>query len=166
MCYESQPHAHFRGRSIPDFGTSISSMIRGMMSHMQNSWSSFEGWVPHYTEEYKEYYKIMIPLPGFAKEDIKVSLISDNLNIKAKKDVIKEDEKVNQKKGESFDRNLFISQFFTNLWENGINLDIKLPSNVNTDEITSKMAEGLLQIKVGKQEPKQINIDENSNDYK
>jgi HSP20 family molecular chaperone IbpA len=108
----------------------------------------------------------MIPLPGFAKDDIKVSLISDNLNIKAKKDVIKEDEKVNQKKGESFDRNLFISQFFTNLWENGINLDIQMPSNVNTDEITSKMAEGLLQIKVGKQEPKEINIDENSNDYK
>jgi len=166
MCYQSEPHAHFRGRPMPDFGASISSMVRGMMSHMQNCWSSFEGWVPHYTEEYKGYYKIIVPMPGFAKEDIEVSLISHNLNIKAKKDVIKDDEKVKHKKGEPFDRNQFISQFFTNLWDHGINLDIKLPSNVNTDEITSKMAEGLLQIKVGKKEPKTIDINENSNDYK
>lgn len=166
MCCGSEHQAHFKGNAMPDFGRPLSSIIRGMMSHMQHGWRSFEGWVPHYTEEYKDYYRIMVPLPGFSKKHLEVNLISDNLNIKAKREGNDIDEKVREKKPEKLDRNQIIKEIFTNLWENGVNLDIKLPSNVNTDEITSKMADGLLQIKVSKKEPKTINIDEERNDFK
>ena len=98
-------------------------------------------------------------MPGLTKDDVKVSLISNNLNITANRNP----EDIQNKKSEETYENIrcgtiFFRNFLNVLWKKDINLDIPLPSNINTETIKSKMNEGLLKIKVGKTPPKKIDI--------
>ncbi|TFF88115.1 MAG: Hsp20/alpha crystallin family protein, partial [Promethearchaeota archaeon] len=110
--------------------------------------------------EYEEYYLVQIPLPGFSKEDVEISLISDNINIKAKKpEAYKEtDKRVNKEASRSPE--VFFMGNFLNMWNKDIDFDVSLPSDVNLGSITPKLTHGLLKIKVDKKPPKNIDIDE------
>lgn len=139
----------------------------GILNHFKGYFQNFEGWIPHYIEEFETYYMIVVPLPGFAKEDVEINLISNSININGKKkEAIPEQEqsKSPEQKESKYPRSHFIKEIFDRLWNKGFNLEISLPDNVNKEDIKSKLVNGLLKIKLGKKEPEKINIDiENNN---
>ncbi len=164
MCYGYERNVHYRGGAMPFFSLGMSSMFKDLLNHMKDHIKDIERWIPYYIEEYNENYMLIIPLPGFAKEDIQINLIGNTINIKAKKkESVVEKNKIPEQKGNKFPGNQFIKAIFTNLWEKGINMDIPLPSDINKSEIKSKMENGLLKIKLGKKEPEKINIDIENN---
>jgi len=164
MCYGHEGNVHYRGGSIPFFSFGMASMMKDILSHMKDHIKEIGRWIPYYIEEYKENYMLIIPLPGFFKEDVKINLIGNTVNIKAKKkEKGFEENKVTEQKGHLFPGNQFIKEIFTQLWEKGINMDIPMPSDINKSEIKSKMVNGLLKIKLGKLEQEKINIDIENN---
>lgn len=136
----------------------------GKMKHMAKKFmKGFMGGlgshIPHNIEDLGESYLITVPLAGRTKEDVKVSLINKNLNIKAEKPKIPEKENVKEKTHEDdksqFCCSPFLGKGFSFV---DVNMDIPLPVDANEDTIVSKMANGLLKITMGKKPAKIINI--------
>lgn len=141
----------------PSFGGEISKMVRGVMEHVRDCFGNFKGWVPYDVEEFEGYYVIKVPLPGLTKEDVKVSLINGTLNISTsiKKKEPNETEQKTHGKGPY----PFMGQWFSEIWERPINVDIPLPVNANKEAIKSIMKNGLLKIKIEKKPPKRIDVE-------
>ena len=103
-------------------------------------------------------YLFTIPLPGFSKEEVRVSLISNNLNITAKKPS-NENEKKEEDQIDDINCGIYFTKNLLNfLWNKDVNLDISLPSDLDRENIISKMNNGLLKIKIEKLPPKKLDI--------
>jgi HSP20 family molecular chaperone IbpA len=115
-------------------------------------------YIPHNIEDLGDSYLITIPLPGRTKEEVNVSLLDKNLNISAKKPKIpKSENKEPKQEGEDWCPPWKGFTFID------VNMDIPLPSDADENTITSKMANGLLRISMGKKPAKNINIGEEGN---
>ena len=133
------------------------------MGHVKNCMDNFEGWIPYDIENNESNYLVKIPLPGFSKEDVKVSLISNNLNITAKR-LLVEKEKKEEDQTDNINCGVHFTQNLINfLWNKDINLDIPLPSDVDSEKIISRMNNGLLKIKIEKLPLKKIDINTGDN---
>ncbi|MFX1393808.1 MAG: Hsp20/alpha crystallin family protein [Promethearchaeota archaeon] len=150
MCNERGfGHHHLHG-CFPFAGKELSKMMHGIGRHIHECMDRFGTWVPYNLEETEDGYLYTVPLSGRTKEDVKVSLIGNSLNIKATKPKIDEREKAEKKQ-----EHPFLKYFFKFV---DVDMDIPLPANANLDLIKSVMANGLLRIKVGKKPSKNIDI--------
>ncbi len=123
--------------------------MRGMMGNQ----------IPHNVEDLGESYLITVPLAGRTKEEVKVSLINKNLNIKAEKPKIPERESIKEKpEEEQAGQECCAPNFRHGFTFIDVNMDIALPADADTDTIVSKMANGLLKITFGKKPAKKIDV--------
>ena len=135
-----------------------------MFGQMARKWmhafmGGYEGGVPYNLEDKGDHYLISVPLSGRTKEDVKVSLINNTLNVKAEKPKFdEEDTKSDDKKAEGAIP--FTAHFFRFV---KVDMDIQLPADADKDTIKSLMQNGLLRIKVGKKPPKNIDVDDVNN---
>lgn len=143
-------------------GFNMPNMMRMLKHNMSQCLGHGGHTVPYNMNSVDDGYLVVIPLSGRTKEDVKVSLYNNILNVKASKPKGDEGEKVKAEGGDNgcgcgpgFFRNFF------NFIE--VDLDIPLPPDANEDEIKSVMANGLLKIKVGKKPAKTINVDDERN---
>ena len=117
--------------------------------------------IPYNLEDLGDSYLITVPLAGRTKEDVKVSLLTNHLNIKAEKPKIPEREKLKEKPEEEGSPNYWFGPSF---WKGftfiDVNMDIPLPADADTESIVSKMANGLLKITFSKKPAKKIDISE------
>ena len=172
MCDESgyrpprtrHPHAgHPFGPGIGEmFGIGPKEMK--MFGDMARKWmhgfaGGYGGRVPYNLEDKGDYYLISIPLSGRTKEEVKVSLINDTLNVKADKPKF-EDEGNTKREKKAKESVPFNSHFFKFV---KVDMDIQLPVDADKDTIKSLMQHGLLRIKIGKKPPKNIDVDEVNN---
>lgn len=139
-------------------------VAKKIMSHVKHCMNDFEGFTPYEIEDLGDNYLISVPLPGLSKEDVKVSLINDNLNISAKS----KSEEIKSKTPEDKDEDIhcgavFCKDLLNFLWKKDVNLDIPLPSDVDKETIKSRLNNGLLKVKIEKVPPKKINIDTGDN---
>lgn len=147
---------------FPFAGKDVSHIINKIGHHMNECMGQFKGWIPHNLKEQADGYLITVPLPGRSKDDVKVTLLGNNLNIKASKPKLDEEEN----KSETNDtkpagqRKPFFNVFYNFI---NVDLDIALPADADGDSIKSIMANGLLKIKVGKKPSKTININTEGN---
>ena len=117
--------------------------------------------VPHNIDDLGTEYLITIPLPGRTKEDVKVSLINKNINVEAKKPKVHEKDGKEEKGKQEYCCGVpFPMSGFKFI---DVNMDIPLPVDADEDSVSSKMANGLLRITVGKKAAKNINISEEEN---
>jgi len=121
---------------------------------MKQFMGGFHNWIPHNVEDLGNEYLIIVPLPGRTKEDVQVSLINKNLNVSAKKPKVPEKEGIDKEEKEEFPFPFHGFRFVE------VNMDIPLPADANEETISSKMANGLLRITVGKKPAKNIDINE------
>ncbi|MFW9821896.1 MAG: Hsp20/alpha crystallin family protein [Candidatus Thorarchaeota archaeon] len=138
-------------------------MMQKMMGMAKHFMRGFMGnHIPHNLEDLGESYLITVPLAGRTKEEVKVSLLDNHLNIKADKPKIPELEKVKEPTEEGTASNECCGPSF---WKGftfiEVDMDIVLPADADTETIVSKMANGLLKITFGKKPPKKIDISEN-----
>lgn len=124
---------------------------------MRQFMGGFGSWIPHNIEDLGDEYLITVPLPGRTREDVQVSLINKNLNVSAKKPKVPEKEGSKEEEKTEFPFPFHGFRFVD------VNMDIPLPANANEDLISSKMANGLLRITVGKKPAKHIDINEGQN---
>lgn len=155
MCHEKHygPHV-FAGCFSPKDFAKMKHMAGRFMKHFMGGFGS---WIPHNIEDLGEEYLITVPLPGRTKEDVEVSLINKNLNIKAKKPKVPEREGIKKEEKKDFPFPFHGFRFID------VNMDIPLPADANEDSITSKMANGLLRVTIGKKPAKPIDINEEGN---
>ena len=117
--------------------------------------------IPYNLEDLGDSYLITVPLAGRTKEDVKVSLLTNHLNINAEKPNIPEREKLKEKPEEEGSPNFWFGPSF---WKGftfiDVNMDIPLPADADTESIVSKMANGLLKITFSKKPAKKIDISE------
>ena len=111
--------------------------------------------VPHNVEDLGDSYLITVLLAGRKKEDVQVSLIDNHLNVKAGKPVIPEYEGRETKNKSEEEEFCFPGHGFSFI---EVDMDIPLPPDADTDSISSKMANGLLRITLGKKPAKHIDI--------
>ncbi len=115
--------------------------------------------IPYNLEDLGDSYLITVPLAGRTKEDVKVSLLTNHLNIKAEKPKIPEREKLKEKPEEEGSVNECCSPSFGRGFTFiDVNMDIPIPADTDTETIVSKMANGLLKITFGKKPAKKIDI--------
>jgi len=115
-------------------------------------------YIHHNIEDLENEYLITVPLPGRTKEDVTVSLINKHLNIKANKPKVPEHEKVTEEpKKQGFP---FMFKGFTFI---DVNMDVPLPADADENNISSRMTNGLLRVKIGKKTAKPIDISEEPN---
>jgi len=115
--------------------------------------------IPYNLEDLGDSYLITVPLAGRTKEDVKVSLLTNHLNIKAEKPKIPEREKLKEKPEEEGSANECCSPSFGRGFTFiDVNMDIPIPADTDTETIVSKMANGLLKITFGKKPAKKIDI--------
>ena len=113
-------------------------------------------YIHHNIEDLGSKYLISLPLPGRTKKDVKVSLINKYLNISASKPKVPESEKNKEKtEGQAFP--------FRGFAFSGVNMDVPLPADADENTISSKLANGLLRITIGKKLGKKIDISEEQN---
>ena len=137
--------------------------MKHMAKHFMRGFMGGHGsHIPHNIEDLGENYLITVPLAGRTKEDVKVALINNHLNIKAAKPKIVELENVEKKpEGEDSPGNCCSPHFFKGFTFVDVDMDISLPIDADVDTIVSKMANGLLKITFGKKPAKNINISDN-----
>ncbi|MFX1276895.1 MAG: Hsp20/alpha crystallin family protein [Promethearchaeota archaeon] len=138
----------FMGNEFKAIGHMVRNCLGGFMEQ-------YKGWVPYNLEDKGDHYLILVPLSGRTKEEVKVSLINNTLNITAEKPQFTEEEEKSKKQEIPFIKNFFA---FVD-----VNLDIPLPADANNEAIKSIMQNGLLKVKVGKKPPRNININEEQN---
>jgi len=117
-------------------------------------------YIHHNIEDLGSEYLIIVPLPGRVKDDVTVSLINKHLNIKASKPKVPEHEKTDEepkKQGFPFP---FMFKGFTFV---DVNMDVPLPADSDENNISSRMTNGLLRVKIGKKPAKPIDISEEPN---
>ena len=93
-------------------------------------------------------YQILANLPGFKKDDVKISIHDNQLMIEANKDVTKE-----ETKGTVYRCERYSGSYRRNLL---------LPENVEASKISAKMEDGVLKLTIPKKEPspkKEITIE-------
>jgi HSP20 family molecular chaperone IbpA len=135
---------------IPFNPKDMAKMRRMAHQFMGNFMGSY---IHHNIEDLGSEYLITIPLPGRTKEDVSVSLINKNLNIKASKPKVPEYESTKEKpEGIPF---MFKGYTFID-----VNMDVPLPADADENKITSKMTNGLLRVIIGKKPAKSIDISE------
>ncbi|MFX0071936.1 MAG: Hsp20/alpha crystallin family protein [Candidatus Hermodarchaeota archaeon] len=142
------------------FGCDFSGIMNDVNKWMGQWTKKFEGWVPYDIEEKDDNYFIVMPLPGLTKEEVDVSLIGRELNIKTKKKTPEENETKDEKESK---KNLyrghgFLRYFLNMLWKKGVDMDIQIPDDADENSIKSIMANGLLKIKFGKKPSKRVDI--------
>ncbi len=135
-----------------------------MFGQMARKWmhafmGGYEGGVPYNLEDNGDHYLVSVPLAGRAKEDVKVSLINNTLNVKADKPKTGGEE-TDKKEAKSEGTIPFRVNFFKFV---KVDMDIQLPVDADKDTIKSLMQNGLLRIKVGKKPPTNIDISEVNN---
>jgi len=140
---------HFRPQDVARMKTMANHFMQGFMrSH-----------IPYNIEDLGDSYLITVPLAGRTKEDVKVSLINKHINIKADKPKVPERESLKDEPKEDRSTQEWGMPFF---WKGftfvEVNMDIPLPADANVDTLTSKMANGLLKITMGKKPAKKIDI--------
>ncbi|MFW9896397.1 MAG: Hsp20/alpha crystallin family protein [Candidatus Thorarchaeota archaeon] len=137
-------------------------MMQKMMKMTKHFMKGFMGnYIPHNLEDLGDSYLITVPLAGRTKEEVKVSLLDNHLNIKAEKPKIPELEKVKEaSEKDEAPYECCGPSFWKGFTFIEVNMDILLPADANTDTIVSKMANGLLKITFGKKPPKKIDISE------
>jgi len=109
----------------------------------------------YFKEDLGNSYLFLIPLPGRFKDDVKVYIINNHINVKAKKAIIPEREKLKSEKTVSKR-----GHFFYDFILGEADFDIELPSDANKEAIKTKLANGLLKITIAKKEPKMVDIGE------
>ena len=115
--------------------------------------------IPYNLEDLGDSYLITVPLAGRTKEDVKVSLLTNHLNIKAEKPKIPEMEKLKEKpEDESSVNECCGPSFGRGFTFIDVNMDIPIPADTDTETILSKMSNGLLKITFGKKPAKKIDI--------
>ena len=144
-------HGHFPKAFMHGFG-------KMMGHHWKQCCGMLGNWIPHNLEDKEDSYLITIPIPGRTKEDVTVSLIGRNLNVTAKKP--KDEQKKEGEETKEDETPGFLRKFFKFI---NVNMDIPLPTDANEESIKSAMAHGVLKIRIGKKEPKNININDDVN---
>jgi len=122
--------------------------------YMKIFMNKYESAALYNIEDIGNEYLITILLPGRSKEDVQLSLVNHSLNIKASKP--KRDDAEYQKdiKSDNKPRMFRIKNFvFID-----VDMDIELPENADLNTIESKMSMGILEIKIGKNPVKPLNI--------
>jgi len=159
MCYTgSENHNNWQRNwhgSFP-FAKFVPHIMRHISRHMEECWGKAGSWVPHNVEDSGDYYLVTVPLPGRTKEEVNVSLIGNNLNIKAGKPKGDDTEKDMPKGSHSPFHRCFFSFI-------EVDMDIPLAANADLDSIKSVMANGLLKVKIGKKPSKKIDVNDASN---
>jgi HSP20 family molecular chaperone IbpA len=123
---------------------------------MRNMARGFGNFVPYNVEDLENIYLITVPLPGRSKDEVTISLINKHLTITAKKPKIPEAEsQKTEKRAEGIPWNGFT---FID-----VDMDIPLPIDADENNISSKMANGLLRITLDKKPAKNIDVNEESN---
>jgi len=121
---------------------------RGLVN--EDFWNGRSGEPALNIKEMKDHFDIELAAPGFNKKDFKVTIDEGYLNIKAEKELTKEEKEENYTRKEfaynSFERSLL------------------LPENVKEEEIKAKYNDGILSFKLMKKEevkkmkPKMVEI--------
>jgi HSP20 family molecular chaperone IbpA len=150
MCHGKEFESHSWCGSFP-FERFVPHMMRKVAHHMEESVGKAGSWIPYNLEQREDSYLITVPLPGRGKEDVSVTLIGNNLNIKASKPKVDDEAKEKSKEP----KNPFLRYFFTFV---DVDMDIPLPQNADLESIKSVMANGLLRVKIGKKPSKTINV--------
>ncbi len=153
MCDENDFTSKWKECCEPFFGHhGIPPFVKMFREQMKaccgNLWSD----VPYNVEEVNDSYIVTVLLPGRAKEDVKVSLINNYLNVTAPKpkDAQAKPEDDKTKKIGGYLRYSF--KFVD------VDMDIQLPADANADDVKSVLTNGVLKIKVGKKPAKNINV--------
>lgn len=117
--------------------------------------------IPYNVEDLGDSYLITVPLAGRTKEEVKVSLINKNLNIKSEKPKIPEKEDVEETpKEEETPHECCGPSFRKGFTFIDVDMDIPIPDDADTDTIVSKMSNGLLRVTFRKKPAKKIDISE------
>lgn len=142
------------------FGCDISELLKDVNKWVHHCTNMFEGWIPYDIEERDDQYIIMIPLPGLTKEDVEISLIGRELNIKTKRKTseVSEVKQHENKKKHPYWGHGFIRNFLYMLWKKGGNATIQLPDDADENSVKSTMANGLLKVKLGKKPSKRVDV--------
>ena len=162
------PHGHGRGHGhgrrgmagcFP-FSPQQMHKMKNMAKHFMHGFMGGHGsHIPHNVEDLGESYLITVPLAGRTKEEVKVSLINKNLNIKAEKPKIPERESIKEKpEEEQAGQECCAPNFQKGFTFIELNKDIPLPADAYTDTVVSKMDNGLLKITFGKKPAKNIDV--------
>ena len=94
--------------------------------------------------ESEQEFGIELRVPGFAKEDIEISVKDNTLTIASKKKEEKNNE--SEENGFKYKRREFFHSEFSRSFE--------LPEEVNAEEIKAKFENGILRVSLPKSEPK------------
>ena len=142
------------------FGPQDIAKMKHMAKHFMHGFMGRH--IPYNIDDLGESYLITVPLAGRTKEDVKVSLINNHLNIKAEKPKIPERENLKEKPDEEKSAQDWCGPFFRKGFSFvEVDMDIPLPVDADTDTLVSKMANGLLKITMRKKPAKNIDISEN-----
>jgi HSP20 family molecular chaperone IbpA len=158
MC-DDKAHGPRYSAGCCNFSPQDIAKMKRMAGHfMKNFMGHFGNYIPHNIEDLGDAYLITVPLPGRTKEEVKVSIINKIINVTASKPNIPEFEgKRKEDKGKSYP---FPGMGFRFI---DVNMDIPLPADAEENQISSKMANGLLRIIVNKKPAKNIDIKEEQN---
>ena len=142
------------------FGPHDVAKMKRMAKHFMHGFMGKH--IPFNVEDLGDSYLITVPLAGRTKEEVKVSLINNHLNIKAEKPKIPERENLKEKPEEEKSAQDWCMPFFRKGFTFiDVNMDIPLPIDADADTLVSKMSNGLLKITMGKKPAKKIEISEN-----
>jgi HSP20 family molecular chaperone IbpA len=159
MCDEK----HYGPTAFADcfhFGPQDVARMKRMARHFMHGFMGSH--IPFNIEDLGDSYMIIVPLAGRSKEEVKLSLINNNLNIKAEKPKIPERENLKKEpKGKESPHDCYIPFFRKGFSFIEVDMDIPLPSDVDTRTLISKMSNGLLKISIRKKPAEKIDISEN-----
>lgn len=155
MCQEhtkfrSPFHGAFCHPPNPEQMGNIGNFLHDTMKHV---FRGFGSQVPYNVEDQGEIYLITVLLPGRGKEDVDISLIGNNLHIKAEKPSIAGVSSKNK-------QDKFLNRLFTFI---DVDMEISLPGNADETKIKPKIVNGVLLIKVSKKVAKNIDINDTDN---
>lgn len=158
MC-DDKAHSPRYSAGYCNFSPHDIAKMKQMAGHfMKNFMGQFGNYIPHNIEDLGDIYLITVPLPGRTKEEVKVSIINKIINVTASKPNLPEYEgKREEDKSKSYP---FPGMGFRFV---DVNMDIPLPADAEENQISSKMANGLLRITVNKKPAKNIDINDEQN---
>ena len=156
--YGSHGHHNRRGMvGCFPFDPRMMHKMRRMAKHFMRGFMGNH--IPYNLEDLGDSYLITVPLAGRIKEDVKVSLLNNYLNIKAEKPKIPELAKIKEPPEEvNTPQECCGPAFWKGYSFIDVNMDIQLPADADTETLVSKMANGLLKISFGKKPAKKIDI--------
>jgi HSP20 family molecular chaperone IbpA len=142
------------------FGPKDIAKMKSMAKHFMHGFMGSH--IPFNVDDLGDFYLITIPLAGRTKDDVKVSLINKNLNIKADKPEIPEKGDLKEKSDEKKSVQDCCMPFFRKGFSFiEVDMDLPLPADADTETLISKMANGLLKITMNKKPARKIDVSEN-----